>query len=77
MSLLVQSLQKTVRECVELEQVNVTFRLKIKSWDQFQNKHGVELNEVFLLLSKSMLGGGGQDYKHIAGVSPKLVQKFN
>ena len=52
MSLLVQSLQKTVRKCVELEQVNVTFRLKIKSWDQFQNKHGVELNEVFLLLSK-------------------------
>ena len=52
MSLLVQSLQKTVRECVELEQVNVTFRLKIKFWDQFQNKHGVELNEVFLLLSK-------------------------
>ena len=52
MSLLAQSLQKTVRKCIELEQVIVTFRLKMKSWDQFQNKHGVKLNEVFLLFRK-------------------------
>ena len=52
MSLLAQSLQKTVRKCIELEQVIVTFRLKMKSWDQFQNKHGVKLNEVFLPFTK-------------------------
>ena len=52
MSLLVQNPEKAVRKCVELEQVIVTFRLKRKSWDQFQNKHGVKLNEVFLLFTK-------------------------
>ena len=45
MSLIVQSLQKTVRKCVELEQVVFTCRLKMKSWDQFQNiiYHGIKL----------------------------------
>ena len=52
MSLLAQSLQKTVRKCIELEQVIVTFRLKMKSWDQFQNKLGVKLNEVLLFFTK-------------------------
>ena len=52
MFLLVQSLQKTVRKCVELEQVIVTFKLKMKSGDYFQNKHGVRLNEAFLLFTK-------------------------
>ena len=46
--LLGQSLQKTVRKCVELEQVIVTFRLKIV----FQNKHGVKLNEMFFFFTK-------------------------
>ena len=35
-----------------LLQIIVTFGLKMKSWDQFQNKHGVKLNEVFLLFTK-------------------------
>ena len=48
MFLVIQSLQKTVRKCVELEQVIVTFRLKMKFRDQFQNNHAVKLNEVFL-----------------------------
>ena len=52
MYLLVQSLQKNDRKCVELEQVIVIFRLKMKSWGQFQNKHGVELSEMFQLLTK-------------------------
>ena len=46
------SLEKTVRKCVELEQVIVTFRLKMKSWGKFQNRHGVKLNEAFLLFAK-------------------------
>ena len=48
----VQSRQKTVRKCVEFKQVIVTFRLKMKSCDQFQNKHGAKLNKVFLLFTK-------------------------
>ena len=49
----------------------------MKSWDQFQKKHGVKLNEVFLLFSKQIIGEGGQDHKHIAGISPKLALKCN
>ena len=45
MSLIVQSLQKTVRKCVEPEQVIFTCRLKMKSLDQFRNiiYHGIKL----------------------------------
>ena len=49
----------------------------MKSWDRFQNKHGVKLNEVFLLFTKQMVVGGGQNYEHIAGFSPKSAQKRN
>ena len=37
---------------LNLKKVIATFRLKMKSWDQFQNKHGVKLNEVFLPFTK-------------------------
>ena len=48
----------------------------MKSWGQFQNKHGVKLNEVFSLFKKQMVRGGGQDYEHIAVVSPKSAQNL-
>ena len=37
---------------LNLKKVIVTFRLNMKSWDQFQNKHGVKLYEVFLPFTK-------------------------
>ena len=77
MFLLVERLQKTFRKRIELEQVIVTFRLKMKSWDQFQNKHGIKLNKVFSRFTKKTVGGEGKDYKHIVGVSRKSVQKCN
>ena len=46
MHLLVESLQKPFRKYVDIEQIIVTFRFKIKSLDHFHNKYGIKLNKV-------------------------------
>ena len=55
------SLFKSLAACIsvsscqkicEPEHVFATFKLKIKSRGQFQNKHGVKLNDVFLIFYK-------------------------